>query len=1661
MVKKKTAITTLAASVLLANSAVAAVPAPDRAQDEGLKKLSKSDQEAPFTKVRVIVEVSGQTGVELATSKGLKYSDLSDSEKAKSEATAVTNQESVKSNIEKENIKLDVLQSFTTIVNGFSAEVSSEDVERLREVSGVSGVYIAHEYSRPEVSPEMKYSKELVEAQKTWQNYGYKGEGMIVGVIDSGIDPGHRDMILSEETEEDLSSEDVTSAKTEHGLKGDYYSEKVPYAYNYMDDNNRIQDESKGASMHGMHVAGTVGANGDEDNGGIKGVAPEAQILGLKVFGNDPEMPSTWGDIYVKAIDDAIKLGADVLNLSLGSTAGYVRPEDPEQKAIQRAVDNGILVSISAGNSAHFGNGWAGANPLASNPDIGLSGSPGVSVPSTQVASFENEYVELEALTLENGMKYPFIDSGSTAPTSLEEESYEVVYGGIGKPEELTDVEGKFVLIQRGVLPFVDKTLNAQAKGAAGVIIYNNQDGFVNMQSDPAIEIPHLFMLKADGDELKAQLDAGETVSLSFAGDKVQAPNPTAQKMSDFTSWGLTPDLDFKPEITAPGGSILSTLENDTYGLMSGTSMAAPHVAGGAALVLQHLDKTFNVSGADRVRLAKNIMMNTSRPAEDLGTINNMFGLTVPYSPRRQGAGLMQLHAALSTPVHVVEQTSGEGKVALREIQGNKATFTLELTNHTNKDVQYNVKANAQTDLSLFGELGYTKDELEAQPLEDVVITIDGEPENTITVPKNKTTSIEVSIDLSAAKVMSANAATIVPATDIFTNGYFAEGFVTFTDPNDVNPPLNVPYVGFNGEWDKAPIVDAHAVDPNSFYGYTGLLDASGSYLGFSEDEIDQTKVAISPNGDGMNDSATPVFSLLRNAKHLQANILDENGKVVRTIRNTADARKNYYDRGAGNPYLYSPIYLWDGKVNNRTAAEGNYYYEIKSVIDFPGAEYQSFKLPIKVDLTAPQVKATFSGETGILSLINSVDPKNGSGLSHFDVLVNGASVLGGDVLPANTEFYELGELEEGDKVEVVAYDYAGNKSTTVPVTDSTIPDVHILTANTFGTYNTLTVPVNGYVTDESAIVSASFAGTPLTFVYNPETKRYDVTGEHTFEADDFHTVRVKVKDAVGNEADFQRHFFVDTTAPTLELSEVEETVAVETESVSLSAVLGDNFDELRFSVNGSELFAQEVTAPYALRETSVTQEVELELEEGTNTFEFKLVDVAGNETVETVTVVRGEPSEEPPAEEPGEEPGEGDGEGEGGNDGGDNDGENGSTPNPNPGPGESDNNPGTGGGTTNPTPTPNPTNPPATGGPVTTPSSNNAVDTQVQDEKVTVVELESTSTETQAEAALELTSLKKVADAGKALTMKSKLGTVSLDNDQLKELAKETNGKLTIKLNKLDLSTAAAKATNKSDVVTVELALEKDGKSTAVTNVPVTVALELTEAAKDARKVTVAAYDKTSKAWTTIGGNVVEGFVHVETTTSKSLVAQEFDLTFEDIKTSWAKEEIEVLASRQVIKGTSDTTFAPKASITRGQFAVLVARALQLPTNEFKGQFSDVTEKDTWAALQVEAAFEAGIVKGNTDGTFGLANEITREQMATMLVRAIEYKDAKLAEEADKTTNFKDNTAVSGYAKEGVEVASGLGIIKGDATGNFNPKQTATRQEAAVMFYRVWDLLK
>lgn len=689
--------------------------------------------------VRVIVEMADAPIIESATVLGKKVSDLDSGFITElQEAIAEEQAKVIDASTDTMDV-FDVHEQFSNVYNGFSTTLLMKDVEQLAENSLVKSISFSNVYSRPE--PQMTSSSFYTESNYVNQDLGYSGEGMVVAVIDTGIDYTHKDMVLDEDVATSLDEATVASmlGLDAQALSGGYFTEKVPYGYNYMDGDMEIRDIAAGASMHGMHVAGTVAANGE-----IKGVAPNAQVLAMKVFGNDPAFESTFGDIIIAAIDDSIALGADVMNLSLGSTASFVDETDPEQQAVRRAVENGIVMAISAGNASYSGDGIFGTLDLimGENPDAGVVGSPGLTADSLQVASINNFlYLYKTSVSIE-GYDFDFFGYGKDEWNV--NESFELVaIGGtkLGEPGDYDglDVTGKVVLVSRGAYSFYDKTQNAAEAGAAGIMVYDHGESQFYFDQG-GWDVPFMKIEKEDGLALEALLETVDSLEFSVAyGPDGEYMDPVSGMMSDFSSWGTTPDLSFKPEIAAPGGNIYSTLNDDTYGYMSGTSMAAPHVAGGSALMLERIkeDSIFaaiNLESDEASVLAKNILMNTATPVEstdNTSLMNVFYGLPIPVatiigfnsesptglgyaSPRQQGAGSMNLAHAMATEVVVTEVESGLAKVAVGEIEGQTLEFTLKVKNYGDATAMYALNGSMQVDGMLFGYNTLTSIEVDA-----------------------------------------------------------------------------------------------------------------------------------------------------------------------------------------------------------------------------------------------------------------------------------------------------------------------------------------------------------------------------------------------------------------------------------------------------------------------------------------------------------------------------------------------------------------------------------------------------------------------------------------------------------------------------------------------------------------------------------------------------------------------------------------------------------------------------------------------------------------------------------------------------------------------------------------------------------------------------------
>lgn len=927
-----------------------------------------SKEHSPNGKLRVVIELNKEPIANMANAMGKTVKELSTSQINTYEKRILAEQDLLKEKILSADIKTYDTgddnkksdYSYTTVINGFSTYIDSKDLEKLESLKEVKNVYIVNEYNRPKDLPNMTSSGVQVGADTTW-NLGYKGQGMVVAVLDSGFDINHKDFKITDANKTALKKADVELISKINNLPGKYYTDKFPYAYNYYDKTDKIKSET---SNHGQHVAGTIGANGQ-----IKGIAPEAQLLGMKVFSDDPLYSTTFSDVYVKAIDDSVKLRADSINMSLGSPAGNYIYGSLEDVAITKARDAGVQVAIAAGNEHSIIDGLANfadslttgvPYPFAKNVDTAVVGSPSLYQGDISVASVNNTHVQGRFIKYKTNNEEGEIQ---ISPAHEAPNPWEVLTGtykvsdilvmnsenkgdkskapGDAASFEGKDVKDKILLIERGNT-FTDTIANAQERGAKAVIIYNNKrpdDTLMNMAGGDIAKIPFLQITRPDGLKIIENL---ASISLTFP-DEVKAFNhPQAGFISDFSSIGPTPELGIKPEISAPGGDIYSTDNDDSYVNMSGTSMATPHVAGALALVGQRIknDSSLfgNISKEERGRLAKILLLNTSKP------IKNPNGEY--YAVRQQGSGLMDINAATSTDTYVIEKSSGEAKAEVGSFKDNKITINLTIFNKSKQNRRFNIHANALTDATEEFE-GYEYLLETTRNIEGIKVSGGGD----VIVPKLCKKEVRVTIDLSEAI-----------ASGELKEQNFVEGFV-FLDSKDKKANLSVPYLGFYGDYEELNVLD----EP-----ITNLYDNDKSndpmftstHLCYVEDgkitypATNHTPSYVNTKVKGYGNSGLVLRTTpLRNFDRIEYTIEDKDGNVLENLGQTEAGRKITNMATGQAPYTFFEEGIWDGTISGKPLEAGKSVYYTAKAYYMPNSKPQVIRFEVSTDDTFPQVK--------------------------------------------------------------------------------------------------------------------------------------------------------------------------------------------------------------------------------------------------------------------------------------------------------------------------------------------------------------------------------------------------------------------------------------------------------------------------------------------------------------------------------------------------------------------------------------------------------------------------------------------------------------------------------------------------------------------------------
>jgi minor extracellular serine protease Vpr len=806
--------------------------------------------------------------VELASPPGVKGTSKA---KLKAEHDAFA------ANAAADGVKVKERYSYDSLWNGVSVSVAPAQVAALGSVPGVKAIYPVHTVSLPEFTSEgsggadieLKNAVGLTGADIAHNELGLDGSGVTIAIMDSGLDY----------TLPEFGGCFGPSCKVRGGfdLVGDDYNDTPGPAFQPVphpdgdplpcDPSFADRQEVLGAGTsdagHGTHVAGIAAADG-HGPGQVVGVAPGAKLLAYRVFGCNG---STDTDVMIHAMELALADHADVLNMSIGSAFSNW-PESPEAVASDNLVDAGMVVVASIGNSgANGGQLWS-------------AGSPGVGRKVIGVASFDNTKATLPSFTV-GGNSYGYNRAGGSLASVPVSGGGELVF--TGSPASTTDacaalpahsLDHRIAFIRRGGCGFYNKALNAQHAGADAVVLYNNAAGALNPTVAPVpagaepVMIPVAAITAADGQTIFNGIATAHT--LTWTDQTIEVPLATAGVISDFSSFGTDAELQLKPDIGAPGGQIYSTWPHQQYGghnSISGTSMAAPHVAGLAALVLQAKNK--NIAPAQ----VRTLLMNTSLPKN----VN-----IAPTSGRleptwRQGSGLAQIVPAVQTPAWVTPS-----KFSLGEGDGGSAQLTI--TNGGTTAITY--------DLSHVTTVG-TGPAGGTYPFNFGYFT--GSNAATFSSP-----SVTVGPGSSAT-------VTVTIAAGNWPDRSLYGGYVILT-PRGGGDILRVPYVGFKGDYQSLPVLTGAGCNlPAVFQLKSGASDSCPALAGAPIQRLGASGGTFTMQG---SDFPILLYHLNHQVRRLSIQVYKADGSPVHPVFNYA-TQLEYLPRNSAATSFFE--FDWDG----------------------------------------------------------------------------------------------------------------------------------------------------------------------------------------------------------------------------------------------------------------------------------------------------------------------------------------------------------------------------------------------------------------------------------------------------------------------------------------------------------------------------------------------------------------------------------------------------------------------------------------------------------------------------------------------------------------------------------------------------------------------------
>lgn len=830
----------------------------------------------------------------------------------------LSSQKNTKELIKKQCPEVKFIKSFTLAFNGFSMEINNNNIDKLKNIPTIKNIELCDE-----IKPLKNNPKKLDELKTiiNSQDFKYKGSNIVVAVIDDGIDYTHKDLQMSDSVSTKLKKENITG-------KGKYFTNKVPYGYNFYDEDYDIKTNSD----HGTGVAGIIGATGNPLTGGIKGLAPEVQLLALKVYSSSDK--STDNDVVLSAIEDAIYHQADIINISLGTTSLTNYSKAYEQLA---SVSDklGIVFNVAAGNetaSVEFNN-------ASKVKDVGTMNTLFLGKGALIVGgcnNFNKNYFTMSIKSSNgelNNIPYEILHGNKDFYGEYNLVTFHWQDDSFKLTDELKNKLKNNILLLNGstideddIVDITYSTVKKLSPYAKSIILTEinrsfaeevaqkiTKDGSVDLKNYPIIYIKDKYENTLNNAIKNKSL-------LVFYEKNVRQTQNEILKAYSYSSIGPDDFLNFKPHILAPGEDIHTLSPDNGYIVGEGTSYATPYISGCSAILLNRLlDEGY----------IKNTRSEFSRFLVNHNLVNNgmqifykLKGGHNPLSSRVAGGGVVDMDSSLKSDV-VITSTENQPYISLKQLNTSYRYFDIKIQNISHKDKK--LKIYPYKVFSSRADWFVNIEESNSSVSFDKDI-VNLKAKETITV------KCKLNIDKSVPKEN------------------FIEGFIGVEElkDNSTEKKGRIGFMGYYGDWMKINIFDELAKTPNSIFNLTNIYKIKSiQRKTFTPSVILNDEIQV----EKKNLSKTALYvSLLRNISSLEAVVFHEDKKTpIYTITKKQDFSKNYileYLEVENNmitlddPDTGALLYLRKLSYELKNEEPGKYYIRLRAVphgyMDYP-----------------------------------------------------------------------------------------------------------------------------------------------------------------------------------------------------------------------------------------------------------------------------------------------------------------------------------------------------------------------------------------------------------------------------------------------------------------------------------------------------------------------------------------------------------------------------------------------------------------------------------------------------------------------------------------------------------------------------------------------------